>query len=111
MDRKDRSVEESKGRPRPPPKTVVLVVEGPIGRPQLEALCRRARRRMEGSDADAVTCDLGALDQADAVAVEALARLRLAARRRGMAFDLRDASPRLKALISFMGLKDIIERP
>ena len=109
MDRKDHSVDESKGRPRPPPKTVVLVVEGPIERAQLESLCRRAHRRIEGSDAEVVACDLAALDQADAVAVEALARLRLAARRSGMAFGLRHVSPRLKTLISFMGLKDILD--
>jgi ABC-type transporter Mla MlaB component len=45
---------------------------------------------------------------ADAVAVDALARLQLAARRHGCELRLRNASPELRELIAFMGLRDVL---
>jgi anti-anti-sigma regulatory factor len=45
---------------------------------------------------------------ADAVAVDALARLQLAARRHGCELRLRNASPELRELIAFMGLQRVL---
>jgi hypothetical protein len=44
----------------------------------------------------------------DAVTVEALARLQLAARRHGCRVRLRNASPGLRDLVAFMGLRDVL---
>jgi ABC-type transporter Mla MlaB component len=53
-----------------------------------------------------VICDVGALVDADAVAVDALAHLQLTARRRGATIRLRHASPELCELVAFMGLSE-----
>jgi len=45
---------------------------------------------------------------ADAVAVDALARLALVARRRGCAVRLCGASEELLALVAFLGLADVL---
>ena len=44
----------------------------------------------------------------DAVTVDALARLQLAARRAGRRLQLRDASDDLRKLIAFAGLDDVL---
>jgi hypothetical protein len=54
-----------------------------------------------------LVCDVGGIG-ADAVAVEALARLQLLARRRGCRTRLHDASEELLALRDFMGLREIL---
>jgi ABC-type transporter Mla MlaB component len=54
-----------------------------------------------------VLCDVGGVG-ADAVAVDGLARLALAARRRGCQIRLHRASEELRELISFMGLEDVL---
>jgi hypothetical protein len=56
-----------------------------------------------------VPCDVRCLE-ATAVTVDALARLQLAALRAGCRVSLRNASPELLELISFIGLKDVLIR-
>ncbi len=63
---------------------------------------------MEGSDADVVVCDVGALVNPDAAAIDALARLQLTARRSGGQVRLRNASSRLQELLFLMGLSDVL---
>jgi len=46
--------------------------------------------------------------RADAWAVDALARLQLAARRLGCQVRLRGTSPELRELVVFMGLRDVL---
>ncbi|HEX6421320.1 MAG TPA: hypothetical protein VFZ77_22655 [Acidimicrobiales bacterium] len=89
--------------------SVEFVVEGPITRADIPVLCARARTLMEGADAALVVCDVRALgQQADAVVVDALARLQLAARRRGYRVALRHASIDLLGLLVLAGLSDIV---
>ena len=52
-------------------------------------------------------CDVGSVP-ADAVTVDALARLQLAARRTGCRVRLRGASAALLQLVAFMGLSDVL---
>jgi hypothetical protein len=52
-------------------------------------------------------CDVGALVEPDVAAVEALARLQLAARRSGCRIRLYDVPPQLGGLLELMGLGDI----
>jgi anti-anti-sigma regulatory factor len=60
---------------------------------------------------DRVLCDAAALVHPDAVAVEALARLQLAARRVGRRIHLLHACPELRDLIALMGLHEVFRLP
>lgn len=53
-------------------------------------------------------CDVGAVRHPDARTVDALARLQLTARRRGLQVWLRDASPELRELLALMGLEQAL---
>ncbi|WP_406202022.1 STAS domain-containing protein [Kitasatospora sp. NBC_01560] len=55
-----------------------------------------------------LTCDLGALADADLALVDALARLRLAAARQGVPVVLTNASSPLRELLAFTGLADVL---
>src|SRR6266516_6513820 len=70
----------------PPPNQValVLVLGGPIARSDIPGLCERARPFLEAGDTGPVVCDVAAVVEADAVTVDALARLQLTARRSGL---------------------------
>lgn len=54
-----------------------------------------------------IVFDVGALAP-DAVAVDALARLQLTARRLGLEIRLRHASSELQELLAFVGLRDVL---
>ena len=54
-----------------------------------------------------LSCDVGALP-ADGVALDALARLQLAARRAGLELELCNASRELCCLITFTGLEEVL---
>jgi ABC-type transporter Mla MlaB component len=90
--------------PLPEPNSGTLVI-GPITRAEVPALCERLRALLDGSELDVVACDASAL-VADLVAVEALARLALTARRLGCRVQLRDLSPQLDALLASCGLAE-----
>ncbi len=55
----------------------------------------------------AIQCDVNALD-ADLSTVDALARLQLLVRRAGQEVRLQNASPELWALLSFVGLDEVL---
>jgi ABC-type transporter Mla MlaB component len=95
-------------RPHPEPNTIVLVVCRPIARAAIAGLCERVRVLLEGCDADQVVCDVSALVDADAVTVDALARLQLTARRLGRELRLRHACGELQDLLSLMGLGEVV---
>ena len=92
---------------QPEPSTGVLVIGGPIGAGDVARLCERLRVLSQGSDAEVIVCDVRTL-AADAVTVEALARLQLTARRLGRQIRLHRASPELDQLLSFAGLADVV---
>ncbi len=87
--------------------TVAFTVDGPIARADLSGLCRRVCALLAASDADVALCDVSTVDP-DAVTVDALARLQLAARRYGCQVRLRNASAELLELVAFMGLADVL---
>jgi hypothetical protein len=91
------------------PQSVACAIRGPLVRADLPGLCRRASRLLDRSSAGELVCDVGGIS-ADAVAVEALARLQLVARRHGCHTRLQDASAELLALRDFMGLREIVPR-
>jgi ABC-type transporter Mla MlaB component len=91
----------------PETSTLVFAIEGPITRADLPGLCNRVCGLLERSGANVAYCRVSGIDP-DAVTVDALARLQLAAQRHGCQVRLRDASPVLLELVDFMGLTDVL---
>jgi ABC-type transporter Mla MlaB component len=84
---------------------ISFAIVGPLTRHDLPGLCRRVQELLERTGATTLTCDVSEL-AADAVAVDALARVLLASRRAGAQVILRRASDELLDLIGFVGLED-----
>jgi ABC-type transporter Mla MlaB component len=95
---------------RPPFKAspFVLVIDGSIEPTDIPRLCERVHALLEGSDAAMVICDVAAVIGPDAVAVDALARFQLTARRLGCRVLVRHAGDDLRNLVALMGLSDIL---
>jgi ABC-type transporter Mla MlaB component len=91
----------------PVPQTVVFALDGPIARTDLPLLCERIGALLESSGAKVALCDVSAVEP-NAVSVDALARLQLAARRRGCQARVRCPSSELLDLLAFMGLRDVL---
>jgi ABC-type transporter Mla MlaB component len=89
------------------PQTVAFAISGPIERIDLPGLCERVCALLESSGADVAVCDVRGVEP-DAVTADALARLQLAAGRRGCQVRLRSASNDLLDLLAFMGLSDVL---
>lgn len=95
-------------RPIFEPSTLVVEIAGRIDRADIPVLCERVRVALEASPADLVVCDVGALAEPDCVAVDALARIALTAKRLGRRLQLREVSPELQALLCFVGLDELL---
>ena len=89
-----------------PQRMLFFCVGGPIARSDLPGLSARLCSLLSGSKPDIAFCDVSAVE-ADAVTVEALARLQLAARRHGCHVCLVRASKGLSDLVAFMGLRGV----
>jgi ABC-type transporter Mla MlaB component len=88
------------------PQTVAFAIGGPLTRADLPGLCRRICALLERTDAEVVLCDVTRAGP-DAVTVDALAHVRLAAGRRGCSTQLCGASSELIELLDFAGLRDV----
>ena len=89
-------------------RTISFSVWGPILRGDISGLSERVCRLLEESKPDVALCEVCNVSVADAVTVEALARLQLAAQRHGCSIKLNNASTELQDLVAFMGLRDVI---
>jgi ABC-type transporter Mla MlaB component len=89
------------------PQSVSFAIRGPIARADLPGLCQRVCAVLEGAGTRVVFCDVRGVEP-DAATVDALARLQVAARRRGCRVRLRYASAELLALVDFMGLREVL---
>jgi ABC-type transporter Mla MlaB component len=89
------------------PQSVAFAISGPIARSDLQGLCERVCTLFEMSGADVAVCEVHGVEP-DAVTADALARLQLAAGRRGCQVRLRGASSELLELLTFMGLRDVL---
>jgi ABC-type transporter Mla MlaB component len=87
--------------------TTSFAIRGPIARDDLAGLCARVCALLDASGAGVAMCDVDEV-ATDAVTVDALARLQLAAARRGCQVRLRGASCELRDLVAFMGLEDFL---
>lgn len=87
-----------------PPRTATLTIRGPLERADLPALFERTCALLEQGDIELLRCAIAPTVSADAVAVDALARLALAARRAGCEVRVVAAPRALCALIELAGL-------
>jgi len=89
------------------PQTIAFAIWGPIARDDLPGLTERVCGLLRGSGAAVALCDVTGVEP-DAVTVDALARLQLAAGRLGCTVRLRNASVALRDLVALMGLRDVL---
>lgn len=90
-------------------RTVTLAISAPLERRDLRELFERTCALLEEADAEVLMCDVAGVE-ADAVALDALARLALAAHRHGCRVKLLGCSPELRSLAAFAGLAERICR-
>jgi mannose-6-phosphate isomerase-like protein (cupin superfamily)/ABC-type transporter Mla MlaB component len=88
------------------PSDVAFSIRGPITRGDLSGLCDRVGALLD-EGASVARCDVSGVEP-DAVCVDALARLQLAARRRGCCVQLENASDALLDLVELMGLTHVL---
>ncbi len=86
--------------------TVVMTLAA-ITRADVPAACELLRSLVGARDPDLVICDVSDLEP-DLVAVEALARLQLTARRLGCGLRLRGPSRALEQMLALCGLCDVL---
>ncbi len=89
------------------PSTITFALTSPLERSDLPGLFKRVCVLLEASGADVAICDVRGA-RADAVTVDALARLQLAARRSGCQMRMHHASAELRALVALMGLQVVL---
>jgi ABC-type transporter Mla MlaB component len=93
--------------PLPRQSAITFRINGPIARDDLAGLCSRVCTLLDRSGAREVYCDVRDVHP-DAVTVDALARLQLAAHRSACQVRLRGASDDLRELVALMGLQDVL---
>lgn len=86
--------------------SVAFAIRGPIRRADLPGLCERVCALLLHSGST-VRCDVEGVEP-DAVTVDALARLQLAAHRHECDVVLECASPALLELVELMGLENVL---
>jgi hypothetical protein len=91
----------------PAQRFVAFAIRGPIARDDLPGLTDRVCSVLRAGRPDVVLCDVAGIAP-DAVSVDALARLQLAAVRHDCQVRLRHASPELLELVAFMGLLNVL---
>ena len=91
----------------PASRAPAFAVRGPIRRQDLPGLCDRVCAQLASCTAEVVLCDVAGVP-ADAVTVDALARLQLGASRHARRVQLVNASTELRELVAFMGLADVL---
>ena len=92
--------------PEPWSPEVAFSIRGPITRADLPGLCERVCAILTRGG-ETVACNVAGVDP-DAVTVDALARLQLAACRRGCRVVLCNASDPLLELVELMGLSNVL---
>jgi ABC-type transporter Mla MlaB component len=92
-----------------PSRIATLTIDAPLARADLPGLFARTCALLDGGGVavEMLRCEVAGVD-ADAVAVDALARLALAARRRGCRVRLAGASRELLELIELAGLAEVL---
>ncbi|MEU6057481.1 STAS domain-containing protein [Streptomyces sp. NPDC047097] len=90
----------------------VLRLPATVGPGDVPGLCAGLAALMDRADPGSLlVCDAGGLARPTLAAVEALARLRLTALRRGRALTVRGAGAELRALLGLAGLAALLGPP
>ena len=89
-----------------PTYMTVLELGGEIGRARENELCERVFAALR--EAEPITCDVSAIRKPDAETVDVLARLQLIVKEAGSEMQIYGACDRLRDLIAFMGLEDVL---
>jgi anti-anti-sigma regulatory factor len=82
-----------------------------LTRADIPGLCADLADRLRHRHGGTVVCDVRAVTRPDVVTVEALARLRLTARRHGCALVIEGADRHLRRLIDLLGLRQPLGEP
>lgn len=90
---------------------ISFTVGAAVARADIPALCGDLADLLRGRPPGTVACHVAAVASPDVVTVEALARLRLTARRHGWRFVVRDAGPALLRLMALLGLAEVLAEP
>lgn len=89
-------------------RSVAIAIRAPLLREDLPGLYLRTCALLRSGPAPALLlCDVRGV-AADGVALDALARLALAARREGARVQLRGSSPELRGLVALAGLAGVL---
>jgi len=93
--------------PPVPSRALAITIGAPLLREDVPGLVARTCALLGAAPVAALRCEVAGL-AADAVALDALARLALATRRAGCCTHLHGASQELCALVRFAGLDDVL---
>jgi ABC-type transporter Mla MlaB component len=88
------------------PHEVAFAIRGPITPADLSGLCHRVCSLLSTAG-EVVRCDVTGIEP-DAVTVDALARLQLAASRQGCSIRLSNPSPHLLEVVELIGLSNVL---
>jgi len=88
-------------------RTVYAQIRGPLERGDLPGLYARICAQLAATHGGTLVCDVASV-AVDAVAVEALTRLQLGARRHGCGVLIANAPAELGALIRLFGLDEVL---
>ncbi len=91
-------------------RSPVLEIRGPLRREDLPGLYSRACRILSPAAGSVLIVDVSTVT-ADAVALDALARLALAGRRHGCRVRVRGAGPQMWLLVELTGLTEVFLSP
>jgi ABC-type transporter Mla MlaB component len=93
--------------PGAPERSATLAIRAPLQREDLPGLFVRTCALLQQATPRLLLVEVAQIEP-DAVAVDALARLALAARRHGCVVELCGASPQLELLVELTGLADVL---
>jgi NAD(P)-dependent dehydrogenase (short-subunit alcohol dehydrogenase family) len=90
-------------------ETLFVVVDRPAAIGAVQALCGRVHAALSAMDVRMLVCDVSALEDADELALEAVARLQLTAKRAHASMRLVGVGSCLDALLVGAGFADVID--
>jgi anti-anti-sigma regulatory factor len=88
-----------------------FVVGSAVTRADIPVLCADLADLLRGRAGVVVICDVAGVARPDVVTVEALARLRVTARRHGRRLVVSGAAPGLRRLVALLGLTEALSEP
>lgn len=87
---------------------IVIALSAAIAPADIPGLCQSAVALIRATQGGAVVCDVGAVTDPDAAALDAVARLQLTAMRAGRELRLRHACDGFQELIALAGLSEVV---